>query len=156
MKKKILLRGMLGFPLGIAIGYLITIITSLIWAEGYYSPCMPALTDMMGSEIHAVMLQAFLCGILGTGFAAGSVIWELEEWGIIRQTGTYFLLTSIIMMPIAYITHWMEHSLGGVLAYFGVFTVIFLFYWIVLYAAGRRNVRQMNEKLSRKQDGKIS
>lgn len=29
MKKKIILRGALGFPLGIAIGYLITIIISL-------------------------------------------------------------------------------------------------------------------------------
>ena len=36
MKKKLLLRGALGFPIGIAIGYVITICISLMWAGGYY------------------------------------------------------------------------------------------------------------------------
>ena len=31
MKKQVLLRGLQGFPLGIAIGYIITIIISLGW-----------------------------------------------------------------------------------------------------------------------------
>ena len=33
MKKKLLLRGALGFPIGIAIGYVITICISVMWAE---------------------------------------------------------------------------------------------------------------------------
>lgn len=107
-----------GFPLGVAIGYFITIISSLIWAKGYYSPCLPELVVMMGNEINAVLLQALLCGILGSGVAAISVIWELENWGIVKQTGIYFLTISIIMLPIAYTLHWMEHSLKGVVIYF--------------------------------------
>ena len=57
MKKQMILRGLLGFPLGIAIGYVITIIISLIWAHGYYSPVIPDLIDYVGSEIYAVILQ---------------------------------------------------------------------------------------------------
>lgn len=38
MKKRIILRGAFGFPLGITIGYLISIFVSLIWAEGHYVP----------------------------------------------------------------------------------------------------------------------
>lgn len=147
MKKKILLRGISGFPLGVAIGYLITIIISLIWANGYYSPCVPELVVMMGSEIKAVLLQAFLCGILGMGFAASSVIWEMEDWGIVKQTGIYFLIVSIIMMPIAYVTFWMEHSLKGVASYFGIFALIFAIVWIIQYIRGRYNVKKMNEAL---------
>ena len=154
MKKKIILRSMLGFPLGIAIGYLITIVISLIWAEGYYSPCVPALTDMMGSEILAVLLQAFLSGILGMGFAAGSVIWEIESWGILKQTGLYFLLTAVIMMPIAYITHWMEHSLTGLLSYLGIFVFLFVVIWIVMYCKGRENIKKMNQTLLENQKEK--
>ena len=81
MKKKIVLRSMLGFPLGLALGYLITILISLIYADGSYSPCMPELAVIMGNEINAVLLQALLCGILGSGFGACSVIWEIETWG---------------------------------------------------------------------------
>ncbi|MDE7224214.1 MAG: hypothetical protein K2O34_10590 [Acetatifactor sp.] len=49
-----------GFTLGLAIGYLISIAVSLIWADGYYSPCVPELTAMMGNEINAVLVQAVL------------------------------------------------------------------------------------------------
>lgn len=150
MKKKIFLRGISGIPLGLAIGYLITIIISLILANGYYSPCVPELTVMMGSEIKAVLLQALLCGILGMGFAASSVIWEIENWGIVKQTGIYFLIVSVIMMPVAYFTFWMEHSLSGVLSYFGTFVLIFAVVWIVQYLRGRHNVKKMNEALHKR------
>lgn len=151
MKKKIFLRSISGFPLGLAIGYLITIIISLIWANGYYSPCIPELIVMMGSEINAVLLQAFLCGILGMGFAASSVIWEIEDWGIVKQTGIYFLIVSIIMMPIAYVTYWMEHSLKGFISYFGIFVFVFAIVWVVQYARDRHNVQKMNEALYKRQ-----
>lgn len=154
MKKKIILRGILGFPLGVAAGYLITIIISLIWANGYYSPCVPELVAIMGSEIKAVSLQALLSGILGTGFAAISVIWEIENWSIVKQTGIYFIISSLIMLPIAYFTHWMNHSLKGVLSYYGIFILIFVIIWIVQYIIARKNVKKMNETLCRKQGSK--
>lgn len=144
---------MLGFPLGLAIGYVISIIISLIWAGGYYSPCVPELAEAMGSEINAVLVQALLSGILGTGFGATSVIWEIEDWGIVKQTGIYFLINSVIMMPTAYVTRWMEHSAKGVLRYFGIFACIFVVIWVMEYSIARRNVIRMNETLKRRRDG---
>lgn len=153
MKKKLLLRGALGFPIGIAIGYVITICVSLMWAGGYYSPCAPELAEALGNEISAVILQALLCGLLGAGFAASSVIWEMESWSLVRQTGVYFLIISLIMLPIAYAAYWMEHSAAGFLSYFGVFVLIFAVIWGVQFAIGKRNVKKMNEKISEeKQD----
>lgn len=152
MKKKALLRGLLGFPLGLAIGYAITIACSLIRADGAYTPCAPQLTAMMGSEIQAVLLQALLCGTVGAGFAASSVIWEIENWGIVKQTGIYFLVISAIMLPIAYIAHWMEHSLRGILSYCGIFTLIFVILWVIEYGIIKHNVRKMNEILRKKQE----
>ena len=89
MKKKIIKRSLLGFPLGITMGYLITILISLGWANGYYSPCVPELISLMGNEINAVIFQTILCGILGVGFAASSVIWEMDSWSIVKQTGIH-------------------------------------------------------------------
>lgn len=151
MAKKIILRSMLGFPLGISIGYLITILLSLIFAHGYYFPCVPELINVAGNEINAVLLQALLCGILGSGFAACSTIWEINSWGLFKQTAIYFLLISIFMMPIAYVLHWMEHSLKGVLLYFAIFIFIFILIWIVQYMVAKYNVKKMNESLQQKQ-----
>lgn len=147
MKKKIIARSAIGFPLGIAMGYLITIVISLIWAKGYYSPCIPQLAEVMGNEINAVVLQAILCGILGAGFGGASAIWEIENWSLVKQTGVYFAVISVIMMPIAYFTYWMKHSVTGFLSYFGIFTLIFVIIWIVQFIAGKRNVNKMNEGL---------
>lgn len=106
----------------------------------------------MGNEIHAVVLQAILCGLLGAGFAASSVIWEIETWSLIKQTGIYFMMISVIMLPIAYFAYWMEHSIVGVLRYFGIFVFIFAIIWIVQFVIGKRNVRKMNENLHHVKD----
>lgn len=147
MKKKAFLRGLQGFPLGLAIGYAITIAISLVFADGYYSPCVPELISVTGSEINAVLLQAVLSGILGAGFGACSVIWEIESWGLVKQTGIYFLIVSVIMLPVAYVNYWMEHSLKGFLSYFGIFIAIFAVVWIVQYTVNKRRVGKMNENL---------
>lgn len=152
MKKKIILRGALGFPLGITIGYLITIIISLFFADGYYSPCVPELISMLGNEINAVMLQALLCGLLGTGFAACSVIWEIEHWSIAKQTGIYFSIICIIMLPIAYVLHWMEHSIAGFLSYFAIFVLIFIVIWVTQFVMAMRNVKKINAKINGKKE----
>lgn len=147
MKKKILLRGILGIPIGITIGHLITIFISLGLANGYYSPCVPELISMMGSEIRAVIVQSVFSGILGAGFAASSVIWEIDHWSLVKQTGIYFAIVSLLMLPIAYLAYWMEHSVVGFLSYFGIFILIFAMIWAIQFAIGKYNVKKMNEKL---------
>ena len=148
MKKKIIIRSLFGFPMGIAIGYFITILLSLALANGYYSPCAPELISAMGNEINAVILQTVLCGILGTGFAASSVIWEIESWSVVKRTGIYFLAICAVMLPTAYFMYWMERSIAGFLSYFGIFALIFLLIWVIQYMLGRRDVKKMNENLS--------
>lgn len=151
MKKQIVLRGILGLPIGIAIGHFITILSSLILGNGYYSPCTPELIALTGSEISAVIVQTVLCGVLGAGCAAGSVIWEIEHWGIVKQTGIYFLLISFIMMPIAYVTHWMEHSLSGFMSYFGIFVLIFVVIWIIEFMIEKHNIDKINATLHKEE-----
>ena len=154
MKKKIVKRSLLGFPLGITMGYFITILISLGWADGYYSPCVPELISIMGNEINAVILQTILCGILGVGFAASSVIWEIDTWSMVKQTGIYFSIISAVMLPTAYFAYWMEHSVIGFVIYFGIFIFIFAGIWISMYVTGKSNVRKMNQKLSQVKNGK--
>lgn len=147
MKKKILLRALLGLPLGIAIGYMITILTSVIWGRGYYSPCVPILIEYVGSEIGAVILQTLLCACLGAAFAGISVIWEMESWSIMKQTGIYFFAASLIMFPIAYITGWMERSLVGFGIYFIVFVIIFIVIWLIQYCIWRQRITKINNQI---------
>ncbi len=149
MKKKVVLRALLGFPLGIAFGYIITILTSLVWANGFYSPCVPGLIEQMGSEINAVILQAALSGLLGGVFAASSVIWEIENWSIAKQTGIYFAITALVMMPVAYFAKWLEPTVLGFLKYFGIFTLIFIMIWVIQYFVWKSKIEKMNQGIEK-------
>lgn len=149
MKKKAFLRGLLGIPLGISIGYVITIAISIAAGHSEYFPCVPLMVDAMGSEINAVVLQTLLCAFLGAAFGAASVIWELDHWSIRKQTGIYFLVVSIAMLPVAYATYWMPHSLAGFLVYFGIFTFIFLVIWLLQYFIWKGKIKRINRKLAK-------
>ena len=147
MKKKGFLRGLLGFPLGIAIGHMISILGSLFWGNGAYEPCTPSLIASAGNEIHAVILQTLLCGVVGASFAASSVVWEFENWSIAKQTGCYFFINAVFMLPTAYFLNWMEHSLMGFFAYLGIFILCFAVIWLIQYFSWRHTLKKMNAKL---------
>lgn len=147
MKKKALLRGLLGVPLGMAMGYLITIVISLGWGQGRYVACMPELIALAGSEAGAVALQAVLCGVLGAAFAMCSVIWDMERWSLLKQSAVYFAVTALVMLPIAWVCGWMEHSAGGVAGYAGVFVGIFAAAWVAQYLMLRGKIRRLNRRV---------
>ena len=153
MKKRLLKRGLFGFPVGIAVGFVITLMISACVGDGSFYPVTPELIESMVSELNAVALQTALCGLMGTGFAMASLIWELDSWSLARQSGVYFALACMIMLPVAYIANWMEHSLGGFLAYVGIFVAIFLAVWLAQYLSWKRKIRKMNERVG-KEGGK--
>jgi len=151
MKRKAILRGLFGFPVGIAMGNLFTIIVSLIWGNGSYLSSKPELIATMGSEINAVILQTILCGLLGALSAASTIIWGIEQWSLAKQTGVFFLIYACILMPIAYYANWMEHTLTGFLTFSGIFVVIFIFEWMTSYLVLRYKIGKINAKFAGKQ-----
>lgn len=144
MFKETVKRGALGFPLGICIGYVVTLMISLAVGDGSYHPFVPSLIEGFGSEIAAVLFQTALCGVLGAAFGASSVIWEMEKWSIAKQTAIYFLIVSIVMLPIAYLAHWMDHSIAGFFFYFAIFAGMFLVIWVIQYFIWRNKIKGMN------------
>ncbi|MBQ8148429.1 MAG: DUF3021 domain-containing protein [Lachnospiraceae bacterium] len=148
MKKQIILRSILGAGMGIALSYAITILISICIGDGEYYSCVPSLIEQFGTEINAVIVQLLLSAVLGAVFAGISVIWEIETWSIVKQSLIYFLIASVTMLPVAYLAHWMEHSIKGFLQYFGIYFCIFVVTWLVQYAIWRINVNKMNRKLN--------
>lgn len=139
--------GVFGLPLGVTIGHVISILISLRWGQGYYSPCVPEMAEVMGSEIGAVILQTVLCALLGAAFGATSVIWQNDTWSIMKQTGIYYAIDSAVMMLVAYLCYWMEHSLRGFLSYFVIFTAVFVLIWLIQYMRVRHDLKKINSRL---------
>ena len=91
MKKKMIQRGLLGFPLGIAIGFVITVIISMCIGDGSFYPVTPELIDTMKNELNAVILQTILCGILGTGIGILSYVGIFVAIFVITWLVQYFV-----------------------------------------------------------------
>ena len=149
MKKEFARRVFVGLLGGIVISYLITIGISIAIGDGSYYPCVPSLIERFGNEVTAIIMQTALSAALGAGFAGSSIIWEMDEWSLLKQTSIYFGIVSVLMMTIAYICEWMEHSVKGILSYFGIFVAIFIAVWIVQYLIWKVRVSKIKEKIQK-------
>lgn len=149
MKKKVLMSALWGFPVGIAIGHVITILLSFARGDGGFYPCMPELISAMGGELQAVTLQTLLYGCIGTSFSASSRIWQMDGWSLLRQTGVYFLINAAVLLLAAYILRWMHRSVVGFLIYLGIFTLIFALAWVIQYGIWKHSLKKINQKLNK-------
>ncbi len=147
MKRQIVQRIFIGLPAGIAIGHLIAVAISLVMGHGQYDSVVPTLVAQMGSEIAAVVLQTGLCGALGMGFSVADLIWQRDDWSILKQLGLYFAVAAALMMPVAYALHWMRRTWLGFLIYLGVFVLIFLVIFAVQYLVYRHKVKVLNQTM---------
>ena len=123
---------MLGAPIGLAISMAITIMNSLAIGKGEYYAVVPELIADFGTEINAVLIQALCSMMYGAAFAGASVIWD-TDWSLTRMTIVHLLICSAATFPIAFLMRWMEHTVGGILIYFGIFLFIYLMIWISQY-----------------------
>lgn len=145
--KKLVLRSLFGAPLGLTIGIMIATIISACIGDGKYHLVGQQLIDIYGNEFNAVTVQLGFCALYGAMWAGASVIWEKENWSLLRQTVTHLLITSLSTLPIAWFTGWMEHSLAGVLGYYGMFLATYFAIWLSQYLSIKKRVAQINEKL---------
>lgn len=150
MKKKILLRCFIGSFVGLAISTIITVLISLTVGDGNYYPVVPELITDCGTELNAMLLQTVCSLLYGAAWAGASVIWEIDEWSILRQSISHLLVCSIATFPIAYFMRWMSHSTKGVLSYFGIFLGIYLIVWLSQYSNMKKRVQQLNDKVHEK------
>lgn len=147
MKKVILLRCLYGGPIGLLICHVISIAISVSINDGSYYAVVPELISICHSETNAVILQTICAFVYGAIWASISVIWEIDEWSIIKQSIIHFSISSIVTFPIAYTMRWMEHSIAGVISYFIMFVSIYIGIWIYKYLTIRNKIKKMNEKV---------
>lgn len=147
--KKVMLRGLLGFQLGVFMGYTITILIALLLLDkGVYTPVVPLLAEVTGNEITAVVLQYGLSGLLGFAFAAGSAVFEVEEWSLTKQTVIHFIISTVAMFPIAYFTYWMRHTLWGIILYISIFVIMYIIIWAIQSYFWRKKIKGINDKIN--------
>lgn len=147
LKKEAVKRAIMGFIYGVFIGQTILILESLMARDGNFYSVSKYLLDLAGTKIAAVIIQYFLTGIIGTTFAATTVIFEMDNWSLLRQTILHFIITSIVMYIAGFLCGWFPHKLSSTLIWFGIFIVIYVIFWISFSSYYKNKVKKMNEAL---------
>ena len=146
-KKEVAKRAILGFIYGVFIGQTILIIESLFMRDGNFYAVSTSLLELAGTKIAAVIIQYFLTGIIGTTFAATTVIFEMDNWSLLRQTILHFIIVSIVMYIAGFLCGWFPHTVVSTLIWFGVFVVVYVIFWICFSMYYKNKVKKINSHL---------
>lgn len=150
MLKKIIKRFTIGFIIEVFVTYLITIINSLLIGDGNFYYVTPGLLKTCKTIIGAVTLQFFLSGFLGAIMGTSTIIWEVDKWSLTTQTILHFFVITISMLIIAYLCYWMPHSVKGLIYWIGMFIIVYIIIWIIVYCNYKHKINQINKTLSEK------
>ncbi|GAA0732534.1 DUF3021 domain-containing protein [Clostridium oceanicum] len=145
--KKSILRGFLGIPIGVFISTTISIIYSLAFGE-----IMAIPYGMESSNSLTVYIaQYFVSIIIGFVFSASSVIFEIDEWSLLKQTVVHFFITTLVFFPCSIKVGWIDVNPMSILIYIGVFIFIYLLVWISIYFTWKSKIKKLNNKLEERQ-----
>lgn len=148
MKKKILLRSLLGAPIGVTVSLIITIIFSLSLGHGEYFPAPHELIDWCGGNATAGVIVQMICSLfVGAVCGGSSVIWEIEKWSLLKQTLVHFAVIAVPFFGIGYVINWMPHHIYGALGYIGGFVGGYLIMWLSIYFSVKAKINKMNKQL---------
>lgn len=148
MKKKILVNSLNGIVLGVFLGYVLSIVSSIFYGDGNYYPVMPQFVSKIGSVLNATIIQTVLYGVIGAICGGASVIWEIEKLGIIKQTIIYLVIELITILPIAYYLHWIGESIITLVIFILIFFIVFMIIWTIIYIYNKRKINELNKKLN--------
>ncbi|MDD7363391.1 MAG: DUF3021 family protein [Firmicutes bacterium] len=78
--------------------------------------------------------STFLVGIIVSSVAAASVIYEIEHWSLLKQSGVHFIAMLCTVFPCLLVSGWFElHTFRDYLKVFGIFLSFGIALWAISY-----------------------
>lgn len=134
----------IGFVCGMIVGVLVAIIVGLT-ANGGALHFPQALVNGTGSEAGALLAQMLLSGVYGAIPMAGTVLYELDSWSLVKQAIVHYLSYTVAFMVVGTLVGWIEPNVADIGIVAGVFAVCHLIIWLIMYARYKSEVAELNE-----------
>ena len=130
LKNALILTGV-GFIIGLAIGIF------MIYIQG------GQLNDLTGRDI----FMLFVGGLQGAIPMGLTVVYDIEDWSILRSTVTHFIPTMIVFYACSYYMGWLKF--GTTVFWITTVMMIVAYYiiWMSQYLIYLRQVKTMNAKI---------
>ena len=132
--KKAVILGAIGMILGIFIG------------AGFWY-LMSGEAPETSTSLNAMMLHLLLSGVLGMVANGSSVIYEIEEWSIVRATITHFIIAMGAFYVIAFTLGWFSPADPACWIMSVILVFVYFMIWMVHSLIFKYKVKRMNEEL---------
>lgn len=152
MKKKLGIKGILGFVFGVFLCYTISIIVSICLNTGEFYPADAALVYKTGSVLKAIVIQYFGVGIIGSIMGISSIIFEKDEWSILFQTILHFIISSICIAIYLLFIHTNMVGISHVVLYIGILLLVYIAIWLYRIISCYIKIKKIKKKLLIKSD----
>ena len=149
LKYKFILQFAIGFALGMLICTIITsIITTASINDGNTYFCDPAFSNMFSNEIVAFIIQMIISGLLGAICMGATVVYEIEEWSILKATITHFIIANGTFIVTAAILRWWNfNNIMADLIYFGTVIIAYILIWLSQYIIYKIQVKKIKKNI---------
>ncbi|MEG0775815.1 DUF3021 domain-containing protein [Clostridium sp.] len=140
--KQFILRGLFGITIGVFINQLIMLIMAM---NG----------NIVSIPSNIVITQFIISSLTGFYCAGVSVIFEIEEWSLLRQTITH----SIAMLPyfpVAVYAGWMPGTLIGRLIFIINYILVYVIIWASFKKYWEKKTKALNEELKKHNKNNIN
>ncbi len=130
LKNRFIIKVLAGALIGIAICF-------MLYAFGEY--------DHMIMDKTAFIAQFLGSAIFGMIAMGGSVVYEIDTWGITLSTVIHYSMTMGSYLVTASLLHWFDGKI--LLITFGLMSVGYFIIWFINYALWKREIRNINTDL---------
>lgn len=138
MKKKYLIRGLMGIGIGNIISGLIGLIIGLA-----------------GVGLNTVVLTmldyakyVLASSVIGFVFSASSVFFEDERISFLKATIIHFFSMIISYYGMGLLAGWLGYEIEGILISLAIFVVTYIIIWTIIYLSIKSKVSKMNKKIN--------
>ena len=123
------------FSIGFSLGMLIEVLI--------FSFALP-VEEITGSRLFLPM-QFIGSGLYGAICFGGVIVYDIEEWGLLRVTATHYLITLVSFLVTNAVLGWFPWKIMVFVLIF--FTVGYFIIWLVMYLRWKHLVKKLNVEL---------
>ena len=131
MKKKLIVRTLIGFAIGAVLGNVITLFFSLAYGEGA-KIVFDVQVAAMGKAL-AIILQTILSGIFGIVCIAGMCFFDIDSWSLLKATIAHFVSVLIAFLVVASALRWLQYKWTNYLILIAMIAVAYFLIWLIMY-----------------------
>lgn len=135
---------------GLLVNMLIEVIVRGVIKDESFIPLAPEFVAFFPSETIAMEVNVLLYGVIGAAFSAAAWIYEQEKLGFVWQNLIYFLLTSIVWLPIVMLIWQLQKYPKALISTLAGFAGTYVIMSIVGYRITKSDVERINQALEQR------